>query len=451
MAVKDDESLESQIAQWRAYADRRSALRPADGDELEDHLRDRIAELMAAGLSEDEAFLVAVKRMGALDALTHEFAREHSDRLWKQLVLDGGKEREADEVRRSLAGALLLAVVAAIAVKIPQAFDAGDGVYVRNAGLFALAPLAAYFCWVRRVGRTTVIAVAALFAVGLLAANAYPLEDEGQAMVLTAIHLPIALWLVVGLAYTGEAWRAEGERMNFVRFTGEWVVYYALIALGGGVLAGLTVGSFTAIGVENIETFVGQWLLPCGAAGAVVVAGWLVEAKKSVVENMAPVLTQLFTPLFVLVLLALAGGIVVVGGVDADREVLILFDLVLVVVLGLIVYAISARDPDRPQNWLDRLQLVLVAATLLVDAIVLVAILGRIGEFGFSANKTAAFGENLILLVNLAWSSRLLYALVRHGRGAEALQRWQTRYLDVYAGWAWIVVLVFPLVFGFGD
>ena len=46
-----------------------------------------MAALTEAGLAGDEAFLVAVKRMGSLDALSREFAREHSERLWKQLVM----------------------------------------------------------------------------------------------------------------------------------------------------------------------------------------------------------------------------------------------------------------------------------------------------------------------------------------------------------------------------
>jgi hypothetical protein len=29
------------------------------------------------------------------------------------------------------------------------------------------------------------------------------------------------------------------------------------------------------------------------------------------------------------------------------------------------------------------------------------------------------------------------------------LELWQTRYLTVYAAWAWIVILAFPLVFDF--
>jgi nicotinamidase-related amidase len=88
MTAQDgQEELEAQFEQRRQYVLRRRELQPFDADELEDHLRGSVDELVAAGLSPDEAFLVAVKRMGSLDELSREFAREHSERLWKQLVL----------------------------------------------------------------------------------------------------------------------------------------------------------------------------------------------------------------------------------------------------------------------------------------------------------------------------------------------------------------------------
>ena len=87
MTTFADQPLEEQIAQWRAYLRRRQAVHGPDVEELEGHLRDQLAALTEAGLAGDEAFLVAVKRMGSLDALSREFARAHSERLWKQLVI----------------------------------------------------------------------------------------------------------------------------------------------------------------------------------------------------------------------------------------------------------------------------------------------------------------------------------------------------------------------------
>src|SRR4029079_3863196 len=87
MSALSDQPIEDQIAQWRAYLHRRQAVHGPDVEELEGHLRDQLVALTDAGLTGDEAFLVAVQRMGSLDALSREFARAHSERLWKQLVM----------------------------------------------------------------------------------------------------------------------------------------------------------------------------------------------------------------------------------------------------------------------------------------------------------------------------------------------------------------------------
>jgi hypothetical protein len=450
----DAVSVEEQIARWRSYLGRRQAIHSVDVAELEDHLREQIAVLADAGLAPDEAFLVAVKRMGDLDALSWEFAREHSDRLWKQLVVspsDTGEPRDA--ARTDAIVAFCLAAAAAVVIKVPALFgiqlDQDAGFYARNLSLFVLPLLTGYFVWKRRLHAGSLRWLAAAFVAAAVLANAYPLAPGGYTEALTALHLPIALWLVVGIAYAGGRWSQVGGRMDFIRFSGELFIYYILIALGGAVLTAFMAMIFQAIGID-VEPFFESWLLPCGAVGAVVIASWLVEAKQSVIENMAPVLTRLFTPLFAAVLVTFLGTLLWTGrGVDIGRNALIAFDLLLVVVLGLLLYSVSARDPRSPPGAFDVVQVVLVVSALLADAVALWAIAARITEFGFSPNRVAALGENVILLVNLAWSA-VLYIRFLRGRGSfTGLERWQTDYLPVYAVWAAIVVIVFPPVFGY--
>jgi hypothetical protein len=455
MATSGDAvSLEEQIDQWRSYLRRRQAIHSVDVAELEDHLREQVAVLLDAGLAIDEAFLVAVKRMGALDALSREFAREHSDRLWKQLVVvpsDSGDLRA--RARTDAIVAFCLAVAAAVVIKVPALFglqlDQDAGFYARNVGLFVLPLLTGYFVWKRQLDTSTLRWLAVAFVAAGVFANVYAFAPRGYTEALTALHLPIALWLVVGIAYAGGRWSQVEGRMDFIRFTGELFIYYVLIALGGGVLTAFMAMIFKAIGID-VEPFFQSWLLPCGAAGAVVVASWLVEAKQSVIENMAPVLTRLFTPLFAVALITFLGTVLWTGrGVGVERNVLIAFDLLLVVVLGLLLYSVSARDPRSPPGAFDVMQVVLVVSALLADAVALWAIAARITEFGFTPNRVAALGENVILLVNLAWSA-VLYIRFLSGRGSFSnLERWQTDYLPVYAVWAAIVVIVFPPVFGY--
>jgi hypothetical protein len=448
--------IEEQIAQWRSYLRRRQAIRSNDVEELEDHLRERVSALVDTGLRHDEAFLVAVKRMGDLDTLSREFAREHSERLWKQLVIPGAGGEPGSWARGEVLVAFCLAAIAALAVKAPELFgfrlEEDEGFYARNMSLFVLPLLAGYFLWRRRAGPAARRWMAA-FVVAAVFANVYSFSPAfspgGYTEILTAIHLPIALWLVVGIAYAGDRWSEVGGRMDFIRFSGELFIYYVLIALGGIVLTVFMMAMFEAIGID-MELFFQRWMLPCGAAGGVVIASWLVEAKQSVIENMAPVLTRLFTPLFAIVLVAFLATMTWTGrGLDFNRDILIAFDLLLVVVLGLLVYSVSARDPQAPPDAFDVMQVVLVISALLADAVALWAIAARISDFGFTPNRVAALGENVILLVNLAWSV-VLYVRFLRGRGSFAvLERWQTAYLPVYAAWAAIVVIVFPPLFGY--
>ena len=451
-------SLEEGIAEWRSYLRRRQAIHPVDADELEDHLRSQASALVGAGLTEDEAFLIAVKRIGDLDALSREFAREHSERLWKRLVVAPGGESEGSgkgALKEALV-AVALAGAAAVAIKVPELFGVAmdkdqelPAFYFRNFSLFVLPFLAAFFAWKRSLAPLGQLWLAAPFVAAVAAINLMPFAPGGSTEVLAAMHLPIALWLVVGSAYAGGRWRDHEARMNYVRFSGEWFIYYALIAFGGGVLMALTMFVFSAIGLDA-QQLLTTWVLPCGIVGAVVIAAWLVEAKQSVIENMAPVLTLIFTPLFTLMLLAFLATMAWTGsGIAVERQVLIGFDLLLALVAGLVLYAISARDPQKAPGFFDALQLLLVVCALVVDAIALWAIAARISEFGWSPNKVAALGENLILLVTLGGSA-VHYARFLAGRaGFTALERWQTAYLPVYALWAWVVVVAFPPVFAF--
>ena len=444
------ESLESQIAEWRAYVASAPAVNGHDVDELEDHLRHQIADLTEAGLTADEGFLVAVKRMGDFDAISREFAREHSGRLWKQLVLAG--DDGTTHAASAWVEAFVFAAAAAVAIQVARLAagfpDEEPAWFARNLGLFVLPFLAAYFARGRQLDVRAWVLMATPFVLLALVINLYPYDADSSTEQLVALHLPVVLWFVIGYPYMGGTIRSHQQRMDYVRFTGEWFIYYVLIALGGGVLMGLTAGILEPTGVDVDK--VAEWVLPSGAAGAVVVAAWLVESKQRVVENMAPVLTMLFTPLFAVMLVCSAVVYAVTGRGDAfDRDLVSIFDALLVVVLALVLYGMSAREPSASPQWMDWIQLIAVASALLLDLMVLGAMIARIGDLGFTPNRTAAVGLNLVLLVNLAGAAWLSVRFLRGRARFHQLERWQTTYLPVFALWAAAVVVILPPVFGF--
>lgn len=434
--------VEPRIAAWRAHL-ARQRVDVHEAEELEAHLRDEMAELERAGLAGDEAFLVAVTRLGSVHAVAREFARENSARLWKQLVLP-----DDTPARGLLGGTILLALLAAAAVHAPRLLDAGPEDVARNAAFLVLPFLAAYRAWRSEAARGTMAAAGGVFVVAGVAVNAYPWAEGSATEILTALHLPVALWFVALLPFTGSSSRSPEARMDVVRFTGEWLVYYALIALGGGVLLGLASLILEPV-TPGATRILGEWVLPSGAAGAVVVAAALVEAKRSVVENMAPVLTAIFTPLFGIMLVTSAVTYAARGGAPFDRSLLTVFDGLLVVVLGLVLYTMSARTPGRGPSLTDGVELVTVVAALGLDVMVLASMAARIGELGPTPNRTAALGLNALLLVDLAGiaahSARFLGGRVPYAR----LERWQMAYLPVFGVWAAAVAVLFPVLFGF--
>ena len=442
--------MEDLIAEWRTHSSRHGAIDAPDLEELEASLREEVVSLQDAGLSEGEVFFIALRRVSENDAATREFARNYFERLWEE---PESTHQGVRFERTEFIVVIGLAFAAALAIKVPEIFGYrlidGDGVYARNLSLFVLPMLAGYFAWKRALSGRASAWLVLPFVAAAVFANIFPFDGEAHTESLTAIHLPFALWLVVGFAYVGGRWRSVERRTEFVRFSGELFIYYVLIALGGGVFSLLTWGMFEAIDLD-VGDFIAEWVLPCGAMGAVLVGAWLVERRQSVMQNIAPMLARVFTPLFAAMLPVFLAAMVVTGEwIDMDRDMLIGFDVMLALVLGLLLFSVSARDTQARPGIFDGLQLLLVVAAIAADLMALSAIVGRISEFGFTPNRTAALGGNLVLLGNLVWSV-WLYARFLRGRGGfSALVRWQVNYLPVYAVWATVVVIAFPPLFGY--
>ena len=477
----NEDVFDSFIVRWRTYVEQHRSTHDSELSVLEERLRAEAAALLQRGLSPDEAFQVAVRRIGRADTATRGFVMEHAAWLMDPgtVEADTGEtaiavsgtgeagigeaysvEADTDNKKTSYKQAeillvLCLAVGAAMAIKIPTLFgyvfdeDDVEMFYFRNVSFFVFPFLTVYFVWKRRMGfaRWGWLAVPIIAAAFLC--NIFPFKPGGDTAVLTVLHTPVALWLVLGFAYAGGNWRAHDRRMDFVRFSGQLFILFVLFALGGGVLIGITLMLFNALGL-NLEGVAVLWIMPCGAMGAIIVAAWLVETKRGATEHVAPVLTRVFTPLFAVMLLSFLAALAWTGkGIHVQREMLIAFDLLLIVVLGLVLYAVTARNAQAPPGVFDGLQIVLVVAALVVDVIVLTAMTARITEFGFTPNRLCALGLNIILFVNLVWTAWLYIRFIRRRGSFSTVARWQTTYLPVYAAWAGFVVAVFPVLFGY--
>ena len=445
---------EASIREWKDHLRARGGVSEGDLDELEAHLRDVVVDLGAKGLDTEESFLIAVKRLGTADALAGEFGKISTAQLWKQLLLQPEDGTARESRRREVTWVVLLAMAAALLAKVPMVLgypfvDNHMSLYLRQLCFMVLPSVVAYYALKRSLAAAYPLVPGLAMAVAFVLTLAYPWPARGQTELLTALHLPIVLWILVCLPYAGTRWNTVEGRMDFLRASGEIFIYAVLLGLGGGVLVAFTQFIFGSLGLD-VERITVEYILVMGGAAVPVVAVYLVESKRSIVESLAPVLARIFTPLFLAVLLVFVLVMPLTRRTPfGDRDFLIAFDVMLALVLGLVLYTVSAhRETDRP-GLHDVLGLALIGVALAADAVALVTMLGRLSSFGVTPNRLAALGENLVLLVNLAG---LAAAGFRHLVGKapySALMAWQTAYLPVYAVWGAFVALAFPPIFGF--
>jgi len=446
--------LESQIRKWRGHINSTGSLGAQDVEELESHLRDSIDELTGRGVSAEEAFLISIRRMGDAEALHDEYAKVSTESVWRQLLVPADDEQARRRHRIEIAVVLVLALFGGLLGKIPALFghpvvEESALLYARNAALFALPPVAVYLIWKRALSVRFIAATALTFAAFALAVNLYPSYSPYHTEALSVIHIPIALLLLMMALYAGPGWRRPSLRLDFVRFAGEVFIYSVLLALGGMVLIGVAGAMFTLVDID-ITPLIVNWIAVFGGCGVAVVAAYLVEKKKGAIETIAPVLARIFTPLFALLLLGLIVTMALTGkGPSADRDLLIMFDIVLALVLGLVLYTMSARDIEKAPDWWDGVVLSLVVLALIADAVALSGIVGRLATYGLSPNKAAALGENMALMGNLVLLAAGYFRLVSGRVRYETVVDWQMGYLPVHAVWAAFVALAFPPLFAF--
>ena len=79
--------LNDAIRRWRLELAKSASFRAEDLEELESHLRDSESSLRSQGLTGEEAFLIAVRRVGSRDALAAEFATINGPSVWLDRLL----------------------------------------------------------------------------------------------------------------------------------------------------------------------------------------------------------------------------------------------------------------------------------------------------------------------------------------------------------------------------
>jgi len=353
-----------------------------------------------------------------------------------------------DTLRRAWQ-ALGIGIGVGACVRLPALWLGEEWYYPRLAPSLAMLALAVYF-WLEHRDRRALfagalLAVLATFLVGVL-------PDYTDSVVMALLHMPILFWAFLGLVFTGAGWRDAEPRIRFVRYNGELLILGSLVALGGIVFSGLTIALFGLM-ADDSETVAEWYMQNVGIVGAVAVplaATYLYDIVFRRHTGIASVLARSFAPLFLVMTTAYV-SVALLGGQNpfVDREFLITFNGLLLVVLGMTVLSIAERGNDAGVEWIDWINVALLVVTLVIDLIALAAIVFRLTSYGLTPNRVVVLGANLVVMTHLAWTCRAYIGCLRGTHGPADVRRTVAGYLPVYAAWAALVVFVLPFVFRF--
>ena len=370
--------------------------------------------------------------------------------FWKIRLAPDRKEEGTGSRLTGLLEVLAIAALTAILMLIPAALaESGrEFFYIRNMALIAFNGLILYAFRLNKIsGIIRALPYIALLIITGLYINLLP-AAMGDSVMIAALHVPLMMWCFLGVSWLQFDYRNLPGRMDFIRFTGELIIMTGLILLAGGVLTGITMGLFQVIGMR-IENFYIHFIAVPGGVASPVIAWYLLRTYPGITSKIAPVIARVFTPVVLVTLTAYLVSLPFSGNsILGNRELLIIFNVMLLGVLALVIYSLSGVNRERTgKNNLLAL-LLLVALAIVINSVALTAILSRVAD-GLTPNRAAVLITNILVFVNLIWIAARLYGVRFKGNPLESVEKTVAGYLSVYAIWTVLAIFIFPVAFGF--
>lgn len=347
---------------------------------------------------------------------------------------------------------IVTCIITGFLVKLPQIFEIKLNdyfYYEKNVGLVILLGLSIYsFLTKDKINTKQLIVSTVVFGLSAIYINLLPSDRDSYSINLAYIHLPLLLWCLYGLIFIDFDTKDKIKRIDFLKYNGDIAILAAIILISGGILTGVTLGLFSAIDLK-IENFYFEYIVILGLVSSPIVATYIVKNYPTVTNKIAPIIASIFSPLVLITLIIYLISILITGkNPYNDRDFLIVFNFMLLGVMAIIVFSVSETSVDKRLRFNELTLFTLTIVTLIVNLIALSAILYRLGEFGFSPNRTAVLGSNLLIFGNLILIMIDLYKVVFKGKEIQCVELTIAKYLPIYSAWTIFVTFGLPFIFG---
>lgn len=355
-------------------------------------------------------------------------------------ILNWGKKREWKAL-------IVCSLLAGFLANIPTLFSIDPEWFVpRNFGLIVFLPLLLFVIWQQKTKTKQTLLGLAVIVFGSAYLNSFPGDENNTLFVLVCLHMPIGFWGIYSYVALGSSWQSNLKRVIWLRFNGDLLLVIGLIILGGGLFSALTVALFEVIQID-FASFYFEKIVPWGIAPVPLLGYFILLHNQTLAQKISRLIATLFTPfaLLTLLLFSLALPFAKTPYFE-DRNVLLLFNLILFSVLALIIFSLSDPKNIKIKKGWSMLLVALVFVTLIDNLLALLGVGFRLLG-GITPNRIAILGLNILVVMHLGFILGALIHSLNAQPKTQFIENQIGRFIPFYIIWAMFVSFFFPLVF----
>jgi hypothetical protein len=385
----------------------------------------------------------------AFNLIYPEFKDQLNIQFWNERI-NYKEEKVFQFSSKEFKVVLLLVVLAGLLANISNfSFINPELFFSRNTSFIIIPFIAIYFLWKQNLSVKMGLKVLGIMLASVLFINLLPNPLISASINLTYIHLPIFLWSVAGLAYLGNEIYDNQKRINFLKYNGDLLVICVVLFLAGLLFTLITFGLFELIGIKMEEFYV-KHIAIWAIGGIPIIGTYLISNNPKIINKVTPIIAKIFTPLVFVNLTIYLVTLISKGKYPHhDRNLLLIYNALLVGVLALIFFSVAEIEKNKKGYFNSILLFGLSILTIIVNAIALSAICYRLFEYGITPNRIAVLGGNILIFINLLLVSFQLLKAIRNNAELNEVQNSVAKYLPIYAIWTGLVTFLIPFIFSF--
>jgi hypothetical protein len=350
--------------------------------------------------------------------------------------------------KNEISAVIILILFGGLIANIPNLTGINEeSFFSKNIPLIIFPILSAYFIWIQKIEFNKIWFPIIAIIISAIYVNLIPNYNKSDSTMLVGIHLPMFLWSILGYAYIGAKLNDHPRKIEFLKFNGDLIIMCGIILLSCMVFTLITFGLFELINIKIEESYF-RYFAIWWIAAIPMIASFLLQNNPQLINKVSPIIAKIFTPLVFINLLIYLTAVIYTGKYPYnDRNLLLVFNVLLIGVMALILFSVAEVGKNNKGLFTLYILFGLSILTIIINSIALSAISFRILQYGMTPNRIAVLGGNILIFIHLLMVSLKLFKSVRNKAKIEEVETSIAQFLPIYSIWTAIIVFILPFIF----